>query len=88
MGNRQDLDATPTRALNIVRFGLLGLAVVIVGGMRLVLHGAARWRGDPAPATNQIKAAGRPSQGQHPLYSSWEDMLVVVAGTRTMKSTA
>ena len=55
MGNRQDLDATPTRALNIVRFGLLGLAVVIVGGMRLVLHGAARWRGDPAPATNQIK---------------------------------
>lgn len=174
MGNRQDLDATSTRTLNIVRFGALGVGLVIVGGLWVVLHGAASWRGEAAPASNPIQlivdlvngdtvwtsqatiitvalatlflllcalvgalvrrrrgdakrpdraaallanrrdlqhlteagarakatrlgvprtaAAGVPLgkalPGRWTLWSSWEDMLVVVAGPRTMKSTA
>jgi type IV secretory pathway TraG/TraD family ATPase VirD4 len=77
MADRRQLETTSSRQLNIIRFGALGAFLIVLVTLWVSLHGAAAWRGDPAPASHPIALLADLVKGRTP----WTLEASVIAAT-------
>ncbi|MBU2698565.1 type IV secretory system conjugative DNA transfer family protein [Pimelobacter sp. 30-1] len=66
MADRRELDATSYRRMNILRFGALGLVVLVVGVVWISAHTGAALAGEPVPPANPARLLADLASGKTP----------------------